>query len=121
MPNLIRYMRIRAKYNAIATDKNPYLKKGWKPNKTTVRVGILYMIVLLATLTALVRLEQPVLLAVIPAALWLGVMVFFAILPDEHVSPEPGASGDLHAGDVAHARHLHHACSSTAWPGSACW
>ncbi len=44
LPNLIRFMRIRAQYNAIATDKNPYLKKGWKPNKKTVRVGILYMV-----------------------------------------------------------------------------
>src|SRR5436190_731931 len=41
LPNLFRYMRIRAAYNAIPTDKNPYLKKGFKPNKTTVRVGIL--------------------------------------------------------------------------------
>jgi fatty acid desaturase len=82
IPNLIRYMRIRAKYNAIATDKNPYLKKGWAPNKANVRVGILYMVVLLASLTALVRLEQPVLLAIIPAALWLGIMIFFAVLPD---------------------------------------
>src|SRR5207302_1641178 len=82
VPNLVRYMRIRAKYNAIATDKNPYLKKGWTPNKTTVRVGILYMIALLVTLTILVRLEQPLLLAVVPAALWLGMMIFFAVIPD---------------------------------------
>ncbi len=75
-------MRIRAKYNAIATDKNPYLKKGWTPNKTTVRVGIAYMIALLVTLTVLVRLEEPLLLAVIPAALWLGIMSYFAALPD---------------------------------------
>ncbi len=81
VPNLVRYMRIRAKYNAIASDKNPYLKKGWVPKKTSVRVGIVYMIGLLATLTLLVRLEQPVLLAIIPTALWLGVMTFFALAP----------------------------------------
>ena len=39
VPNLFRYMRIRAAYNAIPTDKNPYLKKGWRPNKIVVRVG----------------------------------------------------------------------------------
>jgi fatty acid desaturase len=82
IPNLVRYMRIRAKYNAIATDKNPYLKKGWTPSKTTVRAGILYMVVLLAMLFVLVRLEQPVLLAVIPAALWLAAMLFFSMIPE---------------------------------------
>jgi fatty acid desaturase len=82
IPNLVRYMRIRAKYNAIATDKNPYLKKGWTPNKTTVRVGIAYMIVLIATLTTLVRLKQPLLLAVVPGVMWLAMMIYFARLPD---------------------------------------
>ena len=82
VPNLIRYMRIRAKYNAIPSDKNPYLKKGWTPNKTTVRVGIAYMIALIAVLVALVRLEQPVLLAVVPVTLWLAVMCFLAALPE---------------------------------------
>jgi fatty acid desaturase len=82
IPNLFRYMRIRAKYNAIATDKNPYLKKGWKPNQLSVRVGILYMIALIGVLTAFVRLEQPLLLAIVPAALWLVAMAFFASLPE---------------------------------------
>lgn len=84
IPNLIRYMRIRAKYNAIATDKNPYLKKGWKPSKITVRVGIAYMIALIAALTALVHLDEPVLLAVTAAVLWLIVMGFLAFVPDRH-------------------------------------
>ena len=52
VPNLFRFIRIRAAYNAIPTEKNPYLKKGWKPNKTTIRVGILYMLVLVAVLAA---------------------------------------------------------------------
>jgi fatty acid desaturase len=82
-PNLIRFIRIRAKYNAMASDTNPYLKKGWKPNKKTVVAGILYMAALVATLTALVYFEQPLLLAVIPVSLWLGMMIFFASLPDD--------------------------------------
>jgi fatty acid desaturase len=81
LPNLFRYMRIRAAYNAIPTDKNPYLKKGWKPNKTTVRVGILYMLALIGTLAALVYYEQPLLLAVVPAVLWAGIMVFYTLIP----------------------------------------
>jgi fatty acid desaturase len=82
IPNLIRYMRIRARYNAIPTDKNPYLKKGWKPCKTTVRVGIVYMLALLGTLTALVRLEEPLLLALAPLGLYAAIMAFYAVIPE---------------------------------------
>jgi len=81
IPNLFRYMRIRAKYNAMATDKNPYLKKGWSPSKFAVRVAILYMISLLAVLTTFVRLDDPVLLAIVPGALYVAVMAFFALIP----------------------------------------
>lgn len=82
LPNLFRFMRIRAAYNAIPTDKNPYLKKGWKPNKTTVRVGILYMLGLIGTLAGLVYAEQPLLLAIVPACLFAGIMTFYALIPD---------------------------------------
>src|SRR5438477_5996979 len=75
-------MRIRAAYNAIPTDKNPYLKKGWKPNKTVVRVGILYMLALVATLATLVYLEAPLLLAVVPAAMWMAMMMFLVAVPE---------------------------------------
>jgi fatty acid desaturase len=80
-PNLIRYMRIRAAYNAIATDKNPYLKKGFKPNKTTVRIGIAYMLVLAAVLASLVWVADPLLLALVPAGIWAAAMTFFALIP----------------------------------------
>jgi fatty acid desaturase len=80
--NLFRYMRIRAKYNAIPTDKNPYLKKGWKPNKTTVRVGILYLLALVATLTALVYWAQTLLLAIVPAVMWTAIVAFYGLIPE---------------------------------------
>jgi fatty acid desaturase len=80
--NLFRYMRIRAKYNAIPTDKNPYIKKGWKPSQTPVRVGILYMLALAGVLAALVVGEQPLLLAFVPAALWAAISVFYALIPE---------------------------------------
>jgi fatty acid desaturase len=83
LPNLFRFMRIRAAYNAIPTDKNPYLKTGWRPKKTAVRVGILYMLTLIGTLTALVYYEQPLLLAIIPTALWAAMMLFYAVIPDD--------------------------------------
>lgn len=79
---LFRYMRIRAAYNAIPTDKNPYLKKGWKPNKTVVRVGILYMVSQAVLLAALVALQQPLLLAIVPNVLWAAMMIFLAKVPD---------------------------------------
>src|SRR5438128_2321787 len=75
-------MRIRAAYNAIPTDKNPYLRKGWKPSKIPVRVGIVYMLALIGTLTALVWLEQPLLLAILPTGLWATAVVFFARIPE---------------------------------------
>ena len=81
IPNLIRFIRIRAKYNAIPTDKNPYLKKGWKPGKTVVRVGILYMAVLVAVLTTFVRLEEPLLLGLVPLGLYLAAMIFYSLIP----------------------------------------
>jgi fatty acid desaturase len=82
IPYLIRYMRIRAKYNAIPTDKNPYLRKGWKPSKIPVRVGIAYIVGLIGVLSGLVWLGDPLWLAVIPAVAWVGIMVFYALIPE---------------------------------------
>ncbi len=82
IPNLIRYMRIRAAYNAIPTEKNPYLKKGWKPSRVPVRIGVLYMLTQVILLTCLVRFENALLLAVIPPALWVAVMIFYAVIPE---------------------------------------
>jgi len=82
IPNLVRFMRIRAKYNAIPTDKNPYLKKDWRPCKTTIRVGIGYMLALIGILTALVRLEEPLLLGIIPLVLCAAALIFYALIPE---------------------------------------
>lgn len=78
---LFRYMRIRAAYNAIPTDKNPYLKKGWKPKKTVVRVGIVYMVGQIAVLASLVYFQQPFLLAIVPNMLWAVMMAFLWVIP----------------------------------------
>ncbi len=81
LPNLFRFMRIRAAYNAIPTDKNPYLKKGWKPNKTTVRVGILYILALIGTLAGFVYAQDTILLAIVPACMYVAIMAFYAAIP----------------------------------------
>jgi len=82
LPNLFRFMRIRAAYNAIPTEKNPYLKKGWKPNKATVRVGIVYILALIGVLAWFVVDENVLLLAIVPAAMYVGIMIFYALIPD---------------------------------------
>ena len=37
VPKLIRFMRVRARYNATGAEHSPYFKKGLKPNRTAVR------------------------------------------------------------------------------------
>jgi fatty acid desaturase len=81
LPNLVRFARVRATYNATGTDKNPYLRKGWKPSKLAVRVGMVYLLVLAGLLTALVRYGDPVWLALVPAGLYLAIILFYYLLP----------------------------------------
>ena len=40
-------------YNATGTDKNPYMIKGQKPSKGAVRVGLIYIVTMVATLATL--------------------------------------------------------------------
>lgn len=81
LPNLIRYIRVRAMYNSMGTTKNPYLRKNWKPSKIPFRVGLVYMLGLVAGLTWLVQIGNPVLLAVVPACAWLGMIAFYTAIP----------------------------------------
>jgi fatty acid desaturase len=84
--NLVRFMRIRAAYNATGTDKNPYMPKGVKLSKLSVRVGIAYLLCQVLALTGLtwyaLTYHDALWLAVAPAALWLAVTVFYAVLPE---------------------------------------
>lgn len=82
LPNLVRFIRVRAVYNATGTDKNPYMRKGWKPSKLAVRVGILFLLGQVALLTALVHYGLTFWLAVLPPALLAAVLVFYWFLPD---------------------------------------
>lgn len=82
IPNLVNFMRIRAKYNAMSTDKNPYLKKGWKSNNLPVRIGILYMLTLIGVLAWLVLAQQEMLLAIVPPILYAAVMISLRALPE---------------------------------------
>jgi fatty acid desaturase len=81
---LIRFMRVRAKYNATGTDSTPYLIKGLKPSKAAVLVGVVYLLAVVGSLTALFYLtDEWWLLVVVPLALWVVVCFVFWKLPDE--------------------------------------
>jgi len=81
LPNLIRFIRIRAQYNATGTDKNPYMRKGVKLHKLAIRVGVLYLLLQVGLLTGLVWCDQPLWLAILPPACWLAVSLFYVCLP----------------------------------------
>lgn len=82
VPRLIRFMRVRAQYNATGTDKNPYMVKGTKPSKGAVRVGVIYLLAMVAALVTLFYTTDDVLLlAGVPAAMWLVVSLVFLRLP----------------------------------------
>jgi fatty acid desaturase len=82
VPNLIRFIRIRAKYNSVGTDKNPYFKKGWKPDMVPILLGMLYLLGLIVLLRFLVVHGDPLLLAIVPWAPWLCMMLYYYFLPD---------------------------------------
>jgi fatty acid desaturase len=81
LPNLVRFIRIRAAYNATGTDKNPYLRKGYKPSKLAVRVGIAYLLLQVALLTWLVHAGDALRVAVVPACVYAAAFIFYCFLP----------------------------------------
>lgn len=81
VPNLIRFMRVRGKYNGTGTDRNPYFRKGQKPARLAVRIGLLYMLSLVVALTLLYRHGDPVLLAAVPFGMWVAASLIFWRLP----------------------------------------
>jgi fatty acid desaturase len=81
IPNLIRFIRVRAQYNSTGTDKNPYMPKGIKQPKIAIRVGLLYLVTQIALLTGLVYYHDALLLALAPAGLYAGAVLFYTLLP----------------------------------------
>ncbi len=81
LPNLARFILVRARYNATGTDKNPYMRKGVPQSKLAVRIGLVYLLSLVGSLVGLVWYGDSLLLAVVPAVLWVAVMAFYSRLP----------------------------------------
>lgn len=85
---LIRYLRSQALSNAMPGTRSPYEKSSIdrRKMKIALRVGMGYLLGLIVGLTALVLWRDPVLLGVVPAAAYVGVMAFFAIIPADWYS-----------------------------------
>lgn len=81
IPNLIKYLRVRAQYNSVGANKNPYLKKGVRQSKLPVLVGIAYMATLVVALAAIVWSGNRTLLAIVPVAMWAAAMTFYSVIP----------------------------------------
>jgi fatty acid desaturase len=79
---LVKFILIRAKYNATGTDRNPYMKKGVKQPKAAVRIGLLYIAALVAVLAWSVYRGDSLLLALAPAVLWGLAMLAYLRLPE---------------------------------------
>jgi fatty acid desaturase len=79
-PKLIRYVRVRAKYNATGAGSGPYEAKGPR-SMLLILAGLLYLAALASTLTALVLLGDPVLLGVVPAGMLAAALTFYALVP----------------------------------------
>jgi fatty acid desaturase len=81
-PSLIRYIRVRARYSATGGGKGPYQTKGPK-SKLLIVVGIVYLLTLAGTLTALVMFDaNPWLLAAVPGAMLAPLLIFYAVAPE---------------------------------------
>ena len=80
-PNLIKYIRIRARYNSTGGGSGPYEAKGPK-SMLLIAVAIVYLLTLVATLTGLTMLGDPWLLAIIPPAMLAAVLTYYALAPE---------------------------------------
>jgi fatty acid desaturase len=91
-PSLVRYVRGRAKFGAMGSKTGPYAIK--RPmSRLLIPATLLYLATLAATVTAFVVWEKPLLLAVVPAGIWLAGICFYALIParmysDATVKPE---------------------------------
>jgi fatty acid desaturase len=79
-PKLIRYIRVRAKFNATGEGTGPYESKGPK-SKLLVVAGGMYLTALVVSLFGCYYWGEPPLLALVPIALWTFAMVFYALVP----------------------------------------
>lgn len=80
-PNLIRYVLVRARYKVDLGENTPYRMKR-RQAKILTLAGIAYIVSLLGMVTFLALQEEGLLLAVIPAVMWLTALAFYALAPE---------------------------------------
>jgi fatty acid desaturase len=80
LPKLVRYIRVRARYSATGSGSGPYVAKGPR-SKILIAAGAGYLASLAVALTLLVLHDAPLLLGVVPVAMWLAIMTFYAVVP----------------------------------------
>jgi fatty acid desaturase len=79
-PKLIRYIRMRARYNATGGGAGPYESKGPR-SKLLILAGVLHLLSLAGIMTALVYLDQPLLMAIVPVGMLAAMLVLLARVP----------------------------------------
>src|SRR5262245_55953795 len=84
VPNLVRYSLARAEYDSLGTANNPYIKEDWEYSKLPQRLTVAYLLATVAMLSGLVIYGNPVLLVVLPASAWAGIMAVLWMLPERH-------------------------------------
>jgi fatty acid desaturase len=93
LPNLIRYIRVRARYSSTGQGTGPYEGKGPR-SKLLIRVGLLYLAALIGSLILFLQLDQPWLLALVPAGMLAAIVVFYALVP-EHLFRKTLVKSDI--------------------------
>jgi fatty acid desaturase len=83
VPNLIKYTWVRAQYDSLGTETNPYLRKDWKLSHRPSRLLVAYLVFTATLLPILVSHGNALLLAVVPLLSWLGALTLFGLLPAE--------------------------------------
>ncbi len=82
VPNLIRYSMARAEYDSLGTVHNPYIRPEWKYTKLPARLTLGYLAVLTCVLGGIVAYGNAALLALVPLAVWCGIMIVLRLLPE---------------------------------------
>ena len=82
LPNLVRYSLARAEYDSLGTEKNPYIRKDWKPSKLPARIGLAYLAWLVLMAIVLGQFGNAISLFVLPLVAWVAVMTVYALLPE---------------------------------------
>jgi fatty acid desaturase len=112
VPNLIRYIRVRAKYANVGSGASgPYQMKGPR-SRILLGMGMVYVAVLAATLCGLVLLGNPWLLALVPLGLLTAIVTFYALVP-ERLYQKPIVKSDI--------RPRWHSCLRVAYMTGLLW